>query len=285
MTDKTMSQLHLHPVTGACGVEISGVSLATLNNETFSDIYQAFLDYGVVFLRDQDISLDDLVSFGQRFGELEVHPIVDGMENAPEITKVLKPAGESASFGTGWHSDNTFFEKPSKGSVLYGKTIPPYGGDTVFANQYLAYERLSEGLKQKLETMNAVHSAGEAYTVAGTQDKYDKKTAITYTWDDSIMDEVVHPVVITHPETGRKALYVNDMFTLRFEGMSKAESQPLLDYLYAHATKPEFCCRFRWSPNAIAFWDNRAVQHYAVDDYQDFERLMYRVTINGDKPA
>ena len=279
-----MSNINIHPVTGACGAEISGPRLDDLNNETFSQIYEAFLNYGVVFLRDQDISLDDLVAFGQRFGPLEVHPIVDGMETAPEITKVLKPAGESASFGTGWHSDNTFFEKPSKGSVLLGKKIPPFGGDTVFANQYLAYERLSDGLKAQLENMRAVHSAGHAYTVDCTQDKYDKKTAITYTWTDEIMDEVVHPVVITHPETGRKALYVNDMFTLRFEGMSEAESAPLLAYLYAHATKPEFCCRFRWSENAIAFWDNRAVQHYAVDDYQAYERLMYRVTIEGDTP-
>ena len=280
-----MSKLELHRLTGGCGAEISGVDLGALDDDVFAQIHQAWLDHGVVFFRDQDISLDALVAFGKRFGELEIHPIVDGLEDAPEITKVLKPAGESASFGTGWHSDNTFFEKPSKGSVLYGKTIPPFGGDTLFANQYLAYDRLSQGLKQTLEGLNAVHSASHAYTVAGTQDKYDKKTAITYTWDESILDEVVHPVVITHPKTGRKALFVNDMFTLRFEGMSQQESQPLLDYLFAQAVKPDFCCRFRWSENAVALWDNRAVQHYATDDYQDYERLMYRVTIDGDKPA
>ena len=280
-----MSKIALTPLTGSCGAELSGVDLAHLSDEDFAQIHQAWLDYGAVFIRDQDIELETLVAFGKRFGNLEVHPIVDGLSDAPEITRVLKPAGESASFGTGWHSDNTFFEKPSMGSVLYGKTIPPYGGDTLFANQYRAYETLSDGLKHTLDGMMAVHSASHAYTVAGTQEKYDKKTAITYTWSDSIMDEVIHPVVRTHPETGRKALFVNDMFTLRFDGMSKEDSQPLLQYLFHHCVKPDLCCRFRWSENAVALWDNRAVQHYATDDYQAFERLMYRVTIEGDKPA
>ena len=207
------------------------------------------------------------------------------MNDNPQITKVFKPAGESASFGTGWHTDNSFFETPSMGSVLYGKTIPPFGGDTLFANQYLAYDALSKTMKEMLGGLKAIHSASDAYTVDGTQSKYDKKTAITYSWDDSIMDEVEHPVIRTHPETGRKALYVNDMFTLRIQGMSKAESRALLNYLFIHATRPEFCCRFRWSENAVAIWDNRCMQHYAVDDYQAYERLMYRVTIKGCLPV
>ncbi len=279
-----MADLGIHPLTGSCGAEITGTNLANLSNTHFSQIHDAFLAHGVVFFRDQHITLDDQVGFARRFGPLEVHPIVDGLTETPEITKVLKPAGESASFGTGWHSDNTFSEKPSLGSLLFGKTIPPHGGDTLFANQYLAYERLSGEMQRMLGGMRAVHSAARAYTVEGTQDKYDKKAAITYTWDDTIRNEVVHPVVRTHPETRRKALYVNDMFTLRFDGMSEAESQPLLSYLFQHSTRPEFCCRFRWSENAVALWDNRAVQHYAVDDYQAYERLMYRVTIEGDKP-
>ena len=280
-----MNNMAIHPITGACGAEISGVQINALGNAEFDGIHQALVTHGAVFFRDQNIELDELVAFCRRFGPLEVHPIVDGMTHAPEITKVLKPAGESASFGTGWHTDNSFFEKPSMGSVLFGKTIPPYGGDTVFANQYLAYEKLSAKMKHMLDGLKAVHSASRAYTVDGTKEKYEKKTAITYSWSESVMDEVVHPVVRTHPVSGRKALYVNDMFTLRFEGMSEAESRPLLDYLFAHCTKPEFCCRFRWSENAVALWDNRVVQHYAVDDYQDFERLMYRVTIEGEKPV
>jgi taurine dioxygenase len=277
--------MNIEQITGACGAEISGVNLARLSNSEFDSIHTALLDHGVLFFRDQDISLDEQVAFAGRFGPLEVHPIVDGMNENPKITKVLKPAGESASFGTGWHTDNSFFEEPSMGSVLYGKTIPPFGGDTLFANQYLAYEALSDTMKEMLDGLSAVHSASEAYTVEGTQAKYAKKTAITYSWDDSIMDEVVHPVIRTHPETGRKALYVNDMFTLRIQGMSMSESRALLDYLFIHATRPEFCCRFRWSENAVAIWDNRCMQHYAVDDYQAYERLMYRVTIEGCRPV
>ncbi|MDA8655032.1 TauD/TfdA family dioxygenase [Alphaproteobacteria bacterium] len=279
-----MSTMSLHPLTGACGAEVSGVSLNSLSNEAFSDIHDALVEYGALFFRDQHITLDEQVAFGRRFGALEVHPIVDGMKDAPEITRVLKPAGESASFGTGWHTDNSFFAEPSMGSVLYGKTIPPFGGDTLFANQYLAYDRLSDAMKAMLDGLNAVHSASRAYTTDSTKEKYAKNAAITYTWDDSILDEVIHPVVRTHPVTKRKALYVNDMFTLRFEGMSEAESQPLLSFLFQHATKPEFCCRFRWTENTVAIWDNRCMQHYAVDDYKDYERLMFRVTIEGDKP-
>jgi len=277
--------IEIAPLTGACGAEISGVSLKSLSNAEFDTIHSALLDYGAIFFRDQDLDHQSQIDFARRFGTLEVHPIVDGLEEHPEITRVLKPAGESASFGTGWHTDNSFFKKPSMGSVLYSKIIPPFGGDTLYASQTLAYDRLSERMKEMIDGLNAVHSASRAYTAPTTKDKYDKKAAITYTWTDEIMDEVIHPVVITIPETGRKALYVNDMFTLRFDGMSEEESRPLLSYLFHHATRPEFCCRFRWTPNTVAMWDNRIVQHYAVDDYQAYERLMYRVTITGEAPV
>ncbi len=277
--------IEIAPLTGACGAEISGVSLKSLSNAEFDTIHSALLDYGAIFFRDQDLDHQSQIEFARRFGTLEVHPIVDGLEEHPEITRVLKPAGESASFGTGWHTDNSFFKKPSMGSVLYSKIIPPFGGDTLYASQTLAYDRLSERMKEMIDGLNAVHSASRAYTAPTTKDKYDKKAAITYTWTDEIMDEVIHPVVITIPETGRKALYVNDMFTLRFDGMSEEESRPLLSYLFHHATRPEFCCRFRWTPNTVAMWDNRIVQHYAVDDYQAYERLMYRVTIAGEVPV
>tara|TARA_B110000971_G_scaffold211067_1_gene238977 strand:+ start:1032 stop:1874 length:843 start_codon:yes stop_codon:yes gene_type:complete len=279
-----MNRLSLHPLTGSCGAEISGLNLSNVSDAEFCIVHAALLDHGVIFIRDQDISLDQQVAFARRFGELEVHPIVDGMEQAREITKVWKPKGQSASFGTGWHSDNTFQEHPSMGSMLYGKTIPPFGGDTIFANQHVAYERLPDAMKEKLDGLFAIHSASEAYTVEGTKEKFDKKTAITYTWDASIMNQVRHPIVRTHPENGKKALFVNDMFTLRVDEMEPTQSRELLQTLYQHCTKPEFCCRFRWTENAVALWDNRLVQHYAVDDYQDYERLMYRVTIEGDRP-
>jgi taurine dioxygenase len=275
----------IQPLTGALGAELSGVQLGeTLSDASFATIRQALHDFGVIFFRDQELSLEAQVAFARRFGPTEVHPIVNGMTDYPEVIKVLKPAGESASFGTGWHSDNSFFEKPSLGSVLYGVTIPPYGGDTLFANQYLAYERLSDGLKSVLSGLTAIHSAGPAYTSESAKVKYEGKTAITYRWSDSVHALVEHPVVRTHPETGRKALYVNQMFTQRFKGWTDAESRPLLEYLYEHSTRPDFTCRFRWRPGSVAVWDNRCVQHYAMDDYQEYERLIYRVTIAGEKP-
>lgn len=279
-----MSGLSIHPLTGSCGAVLSGVDLNSLSDGAFTAIHDALMQFGVIFFHDQDLSFEQQIAFGKRFGPLEVHPIVDGMQEHAELTKVLKPAGQSASFGTGWHSDNSFQACPSLGSILYGKIIPPFGGDTLFANQIAAYERLPDEMKRKLDGLHAVHSASEAYTVEGTKEKFEKKTPITYSWDDSIMDEVLHPVVRTHPITGKKALFVNAMFTLRIADVPQEESRELLDFLFDHATRPEFCCRFRWRENALAIWDNRSVQHYAVDDYQDYERLMYRVTIEGDRP-
>ena len=198
---------------------------------------------------------------------------------------MLKPAGESASFGVGWHTDNSFFEEPSMGSIIYSHVVPPQGGDTLFASQYVAYERLSDGMKRMLGNLNAVHSAKYAYTSETAEEKYAGKTAITYKRSDSVYDEVVHPVVRTHPVTGKKALYVNPMFTIRFEDMSEEESKPLLTYLFEHCTRPEFGCRIQWDTRMVAMWDNRCVQHYAVDDYVDYKRLLYRVTVNGEKPV
>ena len=274
----------IQPLTGAMGAEIHGVQLAQADDATFAAIREALFQYGAVFFREQELSHADQVAFARRFGELEVHPIVNGMPEHPEIIRVLKPAGESATFGTGWHTDNSFFEKPSMGSVLYGVTIPPQGGDTLFANQCLAYDSLSSGLKKTLDGLTAIHSAGPAYTSETAREKYEGKTAITYRWSDSVHDEVEHPVVRKHPVTGRKALYVNQMFTQRFAGWTAKESAPLLQYLYEHCCKPDFCCRFRWQPKSVALWDNRLVQHYALDDYQAYERLMFRVTIAGEKP-
>jgi len=208
--------IDVQPISGALGAEISGVQIGgQLSNEEFNTIYQALNDHGAIFFRDQDLTHESQIAFARRFGELEVHPIVNGMDEHPEIIAVPKPAGESASFGTGWHTDNSFFEKPSLGSVVYGATIPPYGGDTLFANQYMAYETLSDGMKAMLDGMIAVHSAGPAYTSKSALEKYEGKTAITYRWSDSVHEEVEHPVIRTHPDTGRKALYVNQMFTTR----------------------------------------------------------------------
>lgn len=274
-----------HPLTGGLGAEIRGVDLSEpLDEPLMGEIRRAFLDYGAIFFRDQSLSYDQHMAFARHFGELDVHPIVNGMESYPEIIRMLKPAGESASFGVGWHSDNSFLEVPSLGSVVYAEIVPPYGGDTLFADQAQAYEALSPGMQRMLDGMIAVHSARDAYTAPSAEPKYEGKTAITYRRSSAVDSVVEHPVVLTHPETGRKALYVNPMFTLHFKDMTTEESAPLLGFLFDHAVKPEFQCRFRWQKGSIAFWDNRRVMHDALDDYQEFERLLYRVTLAGQRP-
>ncbi len=277
--------MDVRPLTGAMGAEILGVRLSgALSNADFDAIHQAFLDYGAIFFRDQTLRREDQIAFARRFGDLEEHPIVEGMAEHSEIIKVVKPKGEAAEFGVGWHTDNSFFQKPSKATCLYGEVIPPYGGDTVYANQYLAYETLSDGMKAMLEGLEAIHSAERAYTEPQTRDKYEGRRAMRYRWSEAVLREVVHPVLRLHPETKRKALYVNPTFTVRFKDMTEEESRPLLHYLYQHCARPDFCCRFVWRKGSLALWDNRCAQHYAVDDYRDYERVMFRVTVKGDAP-
>ncbi|MBI1238616.1 MAG: taurine dioxygenase [Alphaproteobacteria bacterium] len=277
--------MEIRPLSGSGGAEILGVDIARgLSNAIFADIHRAFLDYGVIFFRDQPFDLDAQVAFARHFGDIDQHPIVKGMEDRPDVIKIHKRAGESATFGVGWHSDNSYMVEPSLGSVLYGDVIPPFGGDTVFAFQTRAYERLSSGMKKLLDGLVAIHGAGPAFSAPTTKEKWEGKSTLAYQMSDAMSAEVEHPVVRTHPETGRKALYVNPMFTLRLKDMTEAEARPLLEFLYVHAAREEFTCRFRWTKGAIAVWDNRAVMHNALDDYEAYERVMYRVTVKGDKP-
>ena len=270
-------------VAGALGAEIFGADLsADLDNETFDDIHQAFLDHQVVFFRDQQISPDQHVAFGRRFGTLNIHPYVKGMANHPEIMEIVKEPGEKLNFGGGWHSDMSFLEEPALGSVLYGRDIPDFGGDTLFASQYAAYDALSDGMKDLLDGLNAIHTAKQEYGRVGNSSR--KRQSMEVEEVEGEVPEFAHPVIRTHPETGRKALYVNQAFTEKFVGMTRRESKPLLGFLCAHATREEFTCRFRWSNDAIAFWDNRCVQHFALNDYQGRRRHMQRVTVNGDLP-
>jgi taurine dioxygenase len=266
------------------GAELYGVDITKLDRDEFLEILAAFHDYGAIVIRDQSLGRGDQLAFAQRFGALEVHPIVQGLEDHPEMIKMHKAAGDRSTFGVGWHSDNSFTERPSLGSIVYGEKIPAVGGDTLFSSQYLAYEQLSQGMRAMLDRLNAVHSAKYAYTAPTTKDKYEGKTTITYRQTDVIQAEVVHPVARKHPVTGRKALYVNPMFTVRFEDMSEEESQPLLQYLFRHATRDDFQCRVRWQAGSLTLWDNRCVQHTALDDCQGDERILYRVTVQGEKP-
>ncbi|MSO75866.1 MAG: taurine dioxygenase [Alphaproteobacteria bacterium] len=275
--------IEVRPIAGALGAEISGVDLAKpLDNRTFAEIHQALLDNLVIFFRDQTLTPDQHKAFGRRFGGLDIHDYVGGVDGHPEIIPVIKEAEERGkNFGGIWHSDVTYQEKPALGSVLYAHETPPYGGDTLFANQYLAYETLSDGMKAMLGGLQAVHSAVKAY---GPERERGRYKSIQVAAREEAKQEMVHPVVRTHPESGRKGLFVNGVFTLRFAGWTEAESQPLLQFLYQHSVRPEFTCRFPWRDKSVAFWDNRCTQHFALNDYHGHRRAMHRVTVSGDRP-
>ena len=279
----TSPSIEINRVAGALGAEIAGVDLSTpLSNEVFSDIHQAFLDHQVIFFRDQTVTPEQQKEFGRRFGSLNVHPYVKGMADHPEVMEIIKEPEDKLNFGGGWHSDMSFQETPALGSVLYGLDIPAFGGDTLFASQYAAYDALSDAMKDLLDGLYAVHTAEREYSAKGFSAQ--KRESMDIDQAEGDVPAYEHPVVRTHPETGRKALYVNGAFTMRFKGMSKRESRPLLNFLIDHCTQEQFTCRFRWQKGSIAFWDNRCVQHYALNDYQGQRRHMRRVTINGDKP-
>lgn len=280
-------RIEVRPMAGALGAEVAGLDASEpLDAAAVASLRAAIVDAGVVVLRDQKLSREAQLTFARRLGAPEVHPIANGLAEHPEIIRVLKPPGERAFFGTSWHTDNSFFAEPTSFTILYGETIPAVGGDTVFASMERAWETLSAPLQAFLAPLRAVHSASSAYDPRTTGDaKYSGEAAITYTYSDAIWSEVEHPVVRTHPESGRQSLYVNPMFTQRIVGLERHESDAILRMLYAHQQRIEFQCRLRWAPGSLAIWDNRSVQHYAIDDYADFERVMYRVTVKGEKPA
>lgn len=274
-------------VAGALGAELTGIDLSKpLGNDAFAAARGALLDHGVIFFRDQIMSPDEQVAFARRFGSISIHPYAASVEGHPQVMRVFKEKDDKVNFGGGWHSDMTFLEKPPLGSVLYAKEVPPQGGDTMFANQYLAYEALSPGMKRTLDGLRAVHSANAQYGVDGLSEanRHNELRSMKPKTSEDAKAEIVHPVVRTHPETGKKALYVNVGFTQRFEEWTKDESRPLLRWLYEHCAKPEFTCRFQWQKNSVAFWDNRCTQHYALNDYHGYRREMHRVTIEGDRP-
>ena len=272
--------IEVRRVAGALGAEIQGVDLSgDLDNETFDDIHQAFVDHQVIFFRDQDLTPEGHKRFGRRFGSLNIHPYVKGMDEHPEIMEIIKEPSETTNFGGGWHSDMSFLEKPSVGSILYALQVPDFGGDTLFASQAAAYEALSDGLKATLEGLNAIHSAGKEYSSKGASAQ--KRQSMQVSEAEGLAGEFIHPVVKVHPESGRKALYVNPAFTMRFAGWTKRESKPLLSFLFEHSRQEAFTCRFRWAKGSVAFWDNRSVWHYALNDYQGQRRHMRRVTVDA----
>lgn len=279
-------KIQITPISGACGAEVSGVDLSQeLDEETFAELRRAFNDHQVLFFRDQKLTEDQHKAFGRRFGSLNIHPRYVPLEGHPEIFPIRKDPEHTKIVGESWHHDLTHLEKPPLGSILYALEVPPVGGDTLFANQYAAYESLSDGLREMLDGMTAVHD-NRIHSPKITSGRNDKMTSkLRDDPDEEDEPDMEHPVVITHLETGRRALYVNRVRTHRFRGMTEEESRPLLHYLFDHSHRPEFTCRFRWEKGSVAFWDNRCVMHKALNDYPGYKRYMNRVTVDGTRPV
>jgi taurine dioxygenase len=277
----TKPTLTVRRSSGALGAEIAGIDLSAEFDDTLLiEIRRVLLDHLVVFFRDQDLTAAQFLAFARRFGTVAEYPFIAGLPDYPEVIEVKKLEHERVNFGGIWHSDTTYLEEPPMGSLLLAREVPQTGGDTLFANMYLAYETLSTGMRQLLERLSAVSSSAKADVSRTREDR----VATSPKPASRTVYEAHHPVVRTHPETGRKALYVNIAHTLRFTGMTEEESAPLLGFLFHHQVKPEFTCRFHWQRGSIAFWDNRAVQHNPINDYHGQRRVMHRITIAGDRP-
>ncbi len=271
--------LTTRPTSGAVGVEIHGIDLARpLDDATVAAIRAELARHGVVFFRDQTLTPDEQLAFARRFGPINVNRFFRAVPGHPEIAEVRKEREQTTNIGGGWHTDHSYDQIPALGSVLLARTVPPTGGDTMFAGMWLAFDALSDGLKSTLRGLRAVHSSRHVFGAAST---YQATTGERIGNPELATQDAVHPVVVRHPESGREVLYVNPAFTLHFEGWTVQESEPLLRMLYAHAQRPEFQTRFTWTEGSIAFWDNRSTWHYALNDYQGEFRLMHRVTIEG----
>lgn len=275
------------PIAGALGAEITGVDLRTTADDALDALRRAIDERLVVFVRDQNLSLDDLDVLTARLGGQGETPFLRSVEGHPGLVRVIKEASETRTFNFGgsWHSDWSFQVAPPSLTLLHARDVPPYGGDTLWANQYLAYETLSAGLRSTLDGLVAVHSAGWAYASDGVLARSQSSRTMQIDTTDDALAEHEHPVVITHPRTGRRALFLNPTYTVRFAGWTEAESKPLLDQLQRHATRDAFVCRFRWSNDVLAIWDNRVTQHNALNDYDGFRRELYRTTVAGTVPA
>ncbi|WP_338661234.1 TauD/TfdA family dioxygenase [Pararoseomonas sp. SCSIO 73927] len=270
-------QITARPIAGALGAEVYGVGpLAKASDETIARIRELWLEHSVIFFRDQPLEPKDFVAFARRFGDVVHYPFLKGLDEAPEVITVAKREDERVNFGGLWHTDTAYLDQPPMATMLVARELPPFGGDTLFASAYAAYDALSDGMKKLIDPLKAINSSAKAEK---TRTREDRKAG-----EERKVLEAAHPVVRTHPETGRKALYVNGGHTLRFEGMSEEESAGLLAYLFEHQVKPEFTCRFRWEPGSIAFWDNRCALHNPVNDYHGYRRIMHRVTLAGDTP-
>ncbi|MEM9174660.1 MAG: TauD/TfdA family dioxygenase [Myxococcota bacterium] len=265
----------IRPVTAALGAEIHGIHLASLDDAGLAELRKLWMDYKVLFFRDQDLTIEEHIAFGRRFGELERHPFAPDLPEHPEIVHIASTE-ERPYAANMWHSDVTWRKAPSLGSILRGRVIPTVGGDTCFANAVMAYERLSPAWKERIEGVTAAHDYMKVFG-RGVPDE--KKAAMRETYPVQH-----HPVVRTHPETGEKAIYTNGSFVTHVDDVDPEESRAILDHLERAIMSPNVQCRFRWEKDSIAMWDNRCTQHFATNDFWPEERRMERVTIVGDEP-
>lgn len=271
------------PVSTAVGAEISGVDLSRpLLDADLRTIRQALLDHGVIFFRDQNLTPEQHIAFAERFGPINVNRFFQHVPGYPQIAEVRKEPEQKINVGGGWHTDHSYDQIPALGSILLARELPALGGDTLFANMARAYETLSDGLKKTLEGLQALHSSRHVFghkAAVNTSEVADVNGRVGN--PDAATQDSIHPVVLTHPESGKKILYVNPGFTVKFAGWTKEESTPLLNFLYKHAMRPEFSYRFQWREGSIAFWDNRSTWHLAINDYHGARRLMHRITVEG----
>ena len=274
--------IQVNPLSPALGAEIGNVDIARgIGEEQFAELRQAYIDYAVIFLRDQDITPQQHIEFAERWGKINVNRFFQAVETHPVIAELRKEADQNENIGSAWHTDHSYDQVPAMGSILYALEVPSVGGDTLFASMYAAYDALSDGLKQMLSALNAEHSSRHSFGETAYSDAYREDLGDRLGNAAAATQDALHPVVIRHPLSGRPALYVNGEFTVKLEGWTNEESQPLLDYLYAHARQNEFTCRFHWRKGSMAIWDNRATQHCALNDYHGEHRLMHRITIDG----
>lgn len=268
-------------LTSAAGAEITGLDLSVpLSGKIVDELREVWLQHGVLFFRDQNLEPKQLLHVAEYFGETMPYPLLKGLEGFPDITVVSKMEHEEVNFGGIWHSDTTYLKIPPMASLLYSMEVPEHGGDTLFANQILAFESLSEPMQRLLSGLTAINTAGNPAIVSTRSERIqDSGSGI-----QAEQFEAEHPAVITHPETGKKALFVNRAHTQGFQELSEKEGKALLDFIFVHQVRTEFCCRFKWTPGTLAFWDNRSMQHYPLNDYHGHRRIMHRVTLRGEKP-
>jgi taurine dioxygenase len=283
--ENTYKHISVVPLAPAIGAEVSGVDLSqNLSDDVFAEIHQAFLTHIALFFRDQTLTPDQQVAFAARFGPIGRYPFAEPVDGNPDVIAIIKEPHQTSNFGGIWHTDTTYLAEPSLGSMLYARQVPAVGGDTMWSNMYAAYDALSDGMKDMLSSLRGINSAAKNKD-ALRMDHLEDGAMTGKSVEEVDVKKATHPVVRTHPETGRKSLYISEAHTIAFEGMTEAESAPILEYLYAHAIQEEFTCRFRWTANTLAVWDNRCGLHYPLNDYHGHRREMHRITLQGDVPV